>query len=96
MQSEQYRESLKDALKNLIEVNSMIYDSMIPIAMAGELKEWSSSVPIGETHNFDFELFKNCGDTNIQLLVKLIEKVDETYHTIKNMNAIEMEEDGEE
>ena len=96
MQAEQYRETLKDALKNLFEVNGKIYDSMIPIAMTGEMKEWSSSVPIGEVHNFDFELFKNCEDTNIQLLVKLIEKVDETYQTIKNVNAIEMEEEEEE
>ena len=94
MQAEQYRESLKDAFKNLFEVNGMIFDSLIPIAMTGEIKEWSKSVPIGETHHFDFELFKNCEDTNIQLLVKLIEKVDETYQTIKNVNAIEMEEGG--
>ncbi|HET7118597.1 MAG TPA: hypothetical protein VFI29_19030 [Hanamia sp.] len=96
MQSEHYRESLEDALKNLFEINGRIYDSLIPIAMTGELNEWNDPVPIGETHNFDFELFKNCSDTNIQLLVKLIEKVDETYQTIKNVNAIETKEDGEE
>jgi|GEM_PF-1610375 len=79
MQSEYYRETLEDALKNLVEVNSKIYDSIIPIAMTGELNEWNRSVPIGETHYFDFELFKNCADTNIQLLVQLIEKVEDTY-----------------
>ena len=93
MQSLIYQETLKDALKNLYEVNRMIFNSMIPIAMTGELKEWSNSVPIGEIHNFTFDLFKNCEDTNIQLLVKLIEGVDETYLSIINLNAIEMEED---
>jgi len=96
MQSEPYRETLEDALKNLVEVNSKIYDSIIQIAMTGELNEWSRSVPIGEVHNFDFELFKSCSDTNIQLLVTLIEKIDETYRTIKNVNAIETKEEGEE
>ena len=96
MQSEDYRESLKDVLKSLFEVNGIIYDSLIPLAMTGELKQWNDSVPIGEMHNFDFELFKNCADTNIQLLVKLIEKVEDTYRTIKNVNAIEMKEEGEE
>ena len=95
MQSENYRDSLKDALKNLIEVNGLLFNSLIPISMTGELKDWSKSVPIGETHQFNFELFKNCEDTNIQLLVNLIEKVDETYRTIKNVNAIEMEEEEE-
>ena len=78
MQSEYYRETLEHTLKNLFEVNRRIYDSIIQIALTGELNEWSKSVPIEETHYFDFELFKNCADTNIQLLVKLIEKVDET------------------
>ena len=93
MQSENYRDSLREALKNLFEVNGIIYNSLIPIAMTGELKEWNDSVPIGEEHNFPFDLFRNCADTNIQLLVKLIEQVDETYQTIKNVNAIEMEEE---
>jgi len=44
MQSEDYRETLEDALKNLVEVNGKIYDSIIPIAMAGELSEWNMSV----------------------------------------------------
>ncbi len=92
MQSEEYRECVKDALKNLVEVNETIYDSIVPIAMTGELKEWSKSVPIGEVHHFDFELFRNCADINVQKLVKLIEEVDSVYHTIKNLNAIEMEE----
>ena len=93
MQSDIYKETLKDALKNLYEVNGMIFNSMVPVAMTGELKEWSNSVPIGEEHNFPFDLFKNCEDTNIQLLVKLIEQVDETYQSIKNLNAIETEEE---
>jgi hypothetical protein len=91
MQSEFYRDSLVDALKNLVEVNLMIYNSLIPVAMTGELKEWSESVPIGEIHNFPFDLFRNCEDTNVQLLVKLIETVEQAYQTIKNVNAIKME-----
>lgn len=88
MPTEHYKENLKDALANLIKVNESIFDSLIPIAMHGELSEWNASVPIGETHQFDFMLFKNSEDINIQKLVKLIETVDETYHSIKNINAI--------
>jgi len=92
MQSDNYKEILKDTLQNLVEVNQSIMDSLIPILMQGELKEWNTSVPIGETHQFDFALFKSCDDINIQLLVKLIENVDETYQTIKNINGIEPDE----
>ena len=88
MENEHYKEAISDALKNLFEVNTSIFNSLIPIAMVGELKEWNDSVPIGETHQFDFELFKNCDDTNIKLLVGLIEKIDEIYNTITNINDI--------
>ena len=59
--------------------------------MQGELKEWNDTVPIGEVHEFDFMLFKNSADTNILLLVKLMEAVDSTFESIKNINAIEIE-----
>lgn len=91
MQTDNYRENLKEALKNLIEVNQSIFDSIIPISMQGELKEWNDSVPIGEVHDFDFILFKNSTDTNIHLLVKLMEAVDTTFESIKNLNALVIE-----
>ncbi len=93
MQTENYRANLKEALKNLIKVNESIYGSCIDISVQGDLREWNNSVPIGEVHQFEFELFKNSDDTNIQLLVKLIETVDETFESIKNINNIKLEED---
>ena len=91
MQPDNYKENLKEALKNLIKVNESIFNSLIDISMQGDLKEWNNAVPIGETHQFDFELFKNSADTNIQLLVKLIENVDATFETIKNINSIQLD-----
>ena len=93
MQPDSYKENLKDALKNLIKVNESIFSSLIEISMQGDLKEWNTSVPIGEIHQFDFEIFKNSGDTNIQLLVKLMENVDATLESIKNINSIELEKE---
>ena len=91
MQTENYKANLKGALEDLIKVNGIIYYSCINIVMQGELKEWNKSVPIGEVHEFDFDLFKNSDDTNVQLLVKLMETVDETYETIKNINSIKLD-----
>jgi hypothetical protein len=92
MHPDNYKDNLKEALKNLIKVNESIFNSLIDISMQGDLKEWNDTVPIGETHQFDFELFKNSGDTNVQLLVKLIETVDTTFETIKNINSIQLDE----
>ncbi len=92
MQTDNYKGNLKSALENLIKVNESIFNSLIDISMQGDLKEWNDTVPIGETHHFDFELFKNSDDTNIQMLVKLIETVDETFESIKNINSITFDE----
>jgi hypothetical protein len=92
MQTDNYKSNLKSALENLIKVNESIFNSLIDISMQGDLVEWNNTVPIGETHQFDFELFKNSDDTNIQMLVKLIETVDETFESIKNINSITFDE----
>ena len=54
MQSPNYKESLTEALRTLVEVNERIYDSLIYIETQGELKEWNDSVPVGEVHQLDF------------------------------------------
>jgi len=96
MQTDYYKENLKEALINLNIVNQSIFDSLVAISMQGELKEWNDLVPVGESHHFSFEMFKNSNDTNIQLLVQLIEKIDTTFETIKNINSIEFDEKIEE
>ncbi len=93
MQTDNYRENLKEALKNLIRVNESIYGSIIDVSMQGDLKEFNDAVPIGEVHQLDFELFKNSDDTNVQLLIKLMEMVDETFESIKNINSIKLDEE---
>ena len=93
MQTDNYRENLKEALKNLIKVNESIYGSIIDVSMQGDLKQFNDSVPIGEVHQLDFELFKNSNDTNVQLLINLMETVDETFESIKNINSINLDEE---
>ena len=93
MQSENYRENLVEALDTLIEVNNQIFHSIIGIAMAGELKDFNDAVPVGETHEFTFELFRNLDDANVKLLTDLMLRVDATFESIKNLNGIKNEEE---
>jgi len=95
MQTDNYKENLKEALINLNNVNQSIFDSIVSVSMQGELKEWNDAVPVGESHQFSFEMFKNSDDTNIQMLVHLIEKIDATFETLKNINRIEFDEKNE-
>ncbi len=93
MQTDRYKESLKETWKTLQAANEDIFQSMIHVLTQGELKQWNKEVPIGEVHQFDWEIFKNSDDTNIQLLVKVMENVDNTYQSIKNINAIKLDEE---
>jgi len=93
MQSEGYRESLKDAIQHLDDVSKSIYLSMVQVLMNGEMKEWSDGVPEEESHYFEWELFKNSSDTNIQMLVKVVEVVTETFFSMQNINGIDIDED---
>lgn len=60
--------------------------------MQGDLKGFNEAVPIGEVHQLDFALFKNGDDTNVQLLIKLMETVDETFESVKNINSLKLDE----
>ncbi len=93
MQTEDYKSNLKETLKNLINVNESIYNSIINISTQGDLKEWNDTISVGESFKFDFELFKSSDDTNVQLLMELIEKIDSTYETIKNINGLIIEDE---
>ncbi|MBX3164112.1 MAG: hypothetical protein KF900_06485 [Bacteroidetes bacterium] len=89
MQSENYRENLEDALRNLLNVYDSIYASIVNVVMQGELKEWNDIIEIGEEYNISYELLKSCDDTNVLLLVELLDKIETTLETLKNINGME-------
>lgn len=93
MNYKNYRDSLKDTLRELVKIRGTVYTSMFEIIMQGELSEWSESVPIGEVHEFDFAIFQNSEDANIGLLVELYEQINSTIEAIKGINYIDLDDD---
>ena len=75
MPTENYRNSLKAALQALVKANEIIFDSLVNVETQGDLNDWNSTVPIGEVHQFDFEIFRNSGDLNVQLILKRLENL---------------------
>lgn len=92
MQKENYREVLSKTVNNLVNVRQELFDSLFQLAIAGELKEWVEAVEVGESYTFTKEIFEGCVDTNIQLLVKLMGKVETTCDSICNLNNINFPE----
>src|SRR5690349_14649915 len=89
MQIDHYKETLSETVTKLVDIRGQVFDLLFQVAMTGELKEWSNSVPVGEFHNFTREMFEGCSDTNMQLLVKLLDNVERTVESICNLNNID-------
>jgi hypothetical protein len=89
MQTDHYQERLIETVTKLVDIRQQVFDLLFQVAITGELKEWSDSVPVGEFHNFTREMFEGCTDTNMQVLVKLLDNVESTVDCICNLNNID-------
>jgi len=92
MRDENYHQSIKDALWGLMIASDDVYGQLFQIAVTGELKDWSKTVPIGEWHNPSFEVYQGCEDANIKAIVELLITMKNTIDTIANLNAIDIDE----
>lgn len=100
MQTDTYRETLTETVNKFVDIRQQVFDLLFQVAITGELKEWSDSVPAGEVHSFTREMFEGCNDINMQVLVKLLNNVENTVDSLCNLNNIEFpitqkDEDGD-
>lgn len=84
-----YRETLQATLEKLVRMRGEIFDCLLQLAVTGELKEWADAVPVGECHTFSTELFAACDDANMQILVRLLNRVEQTADSLCNINALD-------
>jgi hypothetical protein len=87
-----YRESLLDSATFLETLKTSLLSKVCDIMMAGELKEWSDSIPEDEEFDIDLEVFEGCDDENIKLMMKLFHEVEFKQDYLLNINAISSKE----
>lgn len=87
-----YREALLDMVSELDYSMNCILLKICGIAMAGELKEWSDSVPDDEEYDIDIEVFEACEDFNIKSCIELIYKTEDKFESLLNINRITIDE----
>lgn len=87
-----YREALLDTVSELDYSMNTILLKICGIAMAGELKEWSDSVPDDEEYDIDIEVFEACEDFNIKSCIELIYKIEDKFESLLNINRITIDE----
>jgi len=72
-----YRKLLKKVTKRIDTVYDAVYESLFDIACAGKWKEWDEQQPIGTVFDLSEEMLRDTGDTNIDLLWEILDKIDE-------------------
>jgi hypothetical protein len=87
-----YREALLETALTLKQFLTNIECRMYEITMTGELKEWSDTVPDGETHEVGLDVFEACSDVNVRMFVDLWEAINTKYESFLNINNISVDE----
>ena len=83
-----YRDALLNSIATLDKFKEIILSNACDIMMAGELKEWSDSIPEGEEFDIEIEVFEGCDDLNLQLLIQLFKEIEGQKSCLLNINSI--------
>jgi hypothetical protein len=86
---ENYKNAVAEACQRLAEARNKIFSAMVNVAMNGEYQDLDESFDIGATFCFEKDHFKDCDDINLAKLYELIDKIDEVYGSLVNLNGFE-------
>lgn len=87
-----YRENLIDTVRTLENTLDELHSNIINLAMAGEFSDFDSQCQVGETMTFSREDFRNVDDQNLKMCFELFDKIEQSYTSIINVNAIKRKE----
>ena len=86
-----YNEIIRETLESLIEVRHQLFEKLINVAMLNELSEINDAFDVGDIYHFELGHFELSSDINVNLLVELIKKIEQTTASISNLNNIDIE-----
>lgn len=90
---ENYKLAITEACTKIVDTRNELFSSLISVAMSGEYKELDEAFEEGDVFNFELAHFSFSKDVNVQKLYELIQKMEETYVSLLNLNGMSEEED---
>lgn len=87
-----YRKILIENVGELMHERAIVFTQILNLAMFGEMKEINNQFETGETFQFELAHFEDLTDANVQKLISLFKKIDQTILSLINLNAITNEE----
>lgn len=89
---EAYREKLIMTYNHLLEVHEELLTRIINVGMTGPLVEINETFEKDDQFQFDKEMFRETKDQNLNLLLELHDRVEDTMNSFANINNITQEE----
>ena len=97
MARDTYKEALEEAVYTLHKAETEIFTAMVNVGFNGVYEEIGKLHEPGEVINLELAMFENTTDTNLDLMVKTINKIFSVKNSLINLNALEVDlEDDEE
>ena len=87
-----YREKLIMTYNELITFHEELLTRIINVGMTGELEEINQVFEKDDTFQFDKEMFRETNDGNLNLLLELHDRLEDTMNSFANINNITQEE----
>lgn len=82
------RKQIIETIQKLIEARDMIFTQIVNLAMSGEIKHLENAFDIGDEYSFVLSHFEDLEDQNVQKLITLCKKAEETIFSLMNINGI--------
>lgn len=89
---EAYREKLIMTYNHLLDVHEELLTRIINVGMTGPLVEINETFEKDDQFQFDKEMFRKTKDQNLNLLLELHDRVEDTMNSFANINNITQEE----
>jgi hypothetical protein len=83
-----YREQIIETINNLIESRNIIFEQILNLAMSNEFSHLKDAFDQGDVYSFSLNHFEDMEDVNVQKMVNLCRKTEETVFTIMDLNGI--------
>jgi hypothetical protein len=89
-----YKQTLIDTIQKLRDSGGEIFGQAINLAMKGERKDLNDRFEVGDEVRFYMEDLEATNDVNVQKLVTLLDRIEETLNSLRNINGLSNEDLG--
>ncbi len=87
-----YKQCIIDTINKLKEGGDDVFTQAINLAMKGERKDLNDRFETGDEVRFYMEDLESVSDPNVQKLVALLDRIEETMQSLANINALNNED----